>query len=58
MEEATMTRLEQIEYRLNYLLSQYEDKKYDPGYRLQLAILAAERRNILRQQEKPVADVD
>jgi len=52
-----MTRLEQIQYRLNYLLSQYEDKHRDPGYRLQIAILDAERKKLLKQQEKP-ADVE
>lgn len=50
-----MTRLEQIEYRLNYLLSRYEETS-DPTLRLQIAILAAERRKLMAQ-EKP-AEVD
>lgn len=51
-----MTRLEQIEYRLNYLLSRYEGNNSDPTLRLQIAILATERRKLMAQ-EKP-AEVD
>ena len=50
-----MTRLEQVEYRLNYLLSRYEETG-DRTLRLPIAILAAERRRLLAQ-EKP-AEVD
>ena len=46
-----MTRLEQVEYRLNYLLSRYEEKKADPIYRLQLAVLETERRALLKQKQ-------
>lgn len=53
-----MTHLEQIEYRLDYLLSQYEQRKHEPGYRIQLAVLAGERRDLLKKQEKPLEDVD
>ena len=53
-----MTHLEQIEYRLDYLLSQYEQRKHEPGYRIQVAMLAAERKALLKKQEKPLADVD
>ena len=42
-----MTRLEQIEYRLSYLLSLYEERKNDPSYKVQVAMLAAQRRNML-----------
>jgi hypothetical protein len=51
-----MTPLEQIEHRLDFLLSQYTERKNDPGYRLQIAILAAERRALLKQS--PRADVE
>lgn len=47
-----MTRLEQIEYRLNYLLSQYEERKNEASYKIQLAFLAAERR-ALRKHTQP-----
>ena len=47
-----MTRLEQVEYRLNYLLSRYEETR-DQTLRLQIAILAAERRKLMAQEQKP-----
>lgn len=53
-----MTHLEQIEYRLDYLLSQYEQRKHEPGYRIQIAALAAERKALLKKQETPLEDVD
>jgi len=53
-----MTQLEQIEYRLDYLLSQYEQRKHEPGYRIQVVVLVAERRALLKKQEKPLADVE
>jgi len=46
-----MTRLEQIEYRLNYLLSRYDTQKNEPGFKIQIAILAAERKRLLKKQE-------
>lgn len=48
-----MTRLEQLEHQLNYLLSQYEERKNDPAYKLQVTVLATER-NALRRQETPI----
>ncbi len=51
-----MTRLEQVEYRLDYLLSRYEETR-DPTLRLPISILAAERRKLLAQEQKP-AEVD
>lgn len=53
-----MTRLEQIEHRLDFLLSQYSERKNDPSYRLQLVILAAERRALIKQDESSRADVE
>ena len=52
-----MDRLEQVEYKLNYLLSQYEGRKNDPAYKLQVAFLSAERNKLLKQT-KPLEDVD
>jgi len=52
-----MDRLEQVEYKLNYLLSQYEERKTEPGFKLQLAFLTAERNRLLGKT-KPLEDVD
>lgn len=56
-EETTMTRLDQIEYRLNYLLSQYDIRKDEPGFKIQIAFLAAERKALLKQHT-PLEDVE
>lgn len=42
-----MTRLEQVEHQLSYLLSLYEERKNDPSYKVQVTMLAAQRRNML-----------
>lgn len=47
-----MTRLEQIEYRLNYLLSQYNERRHEPGFRLQISVLAAERKRLLATEPR------
>lgn len=52
-----MTRLDQIEYRLNYLLSQYDIRKDEPGFKIQIAFLAAERKALLKQHT-PLEDVE
>lgn len=48
-----MTRLEKIEYRLNYLLSQSAINKNSLTYKIQLALLSGQRRDIL-QNVKPL----
>jgi len=48
-----MTRLELVEYRLDYLLSQYQEKKSEPGFMLQLSLLASERHRLLGHQKTP-----
>ena len=53
-----MTRLEQIEHRIDYLLSQYDERKNEPGYKLQLAILCSERKALLNNQQQPLQDAD
>ena len=53
-----MTRLEQIEHRLDFLLSQYSERKHEPSYRLQLVVLAAERRALIKQTNSSRADVE
>lgn len=47
-----MTRLEQIEYRLNYLLSQYEQRPA-PALRLAIVMLISQRRKLIAQSNKP-----
>ena len=47
MEEKQMTELEQVEYKLDYLLSKYEERKSDPSYRLQIQLLSALRRKLI-----------
>ena len=41
-----MTRLEEIDYQINHLLSQYQKRKNDPSYKIQLVMLMAERKNL------------
>lgn len=42
-----MTPLEKIDYRLSYLLSLYEERKNDPSYKVQLALLVSKKHRIL-----------
>ena len=46
-----MTHLEQIEHRISLLLLQYEDRKNDPTYKLQLSLLATERSKLMTSNE-------
>jgi hypothetical protein len=42
-----MTELEQVEYKLNYLLSKYDERYNEPTYRLQIQLLNSLRRKLI-----------
>ena len=39
-----MTKFEQVEFQLSYLLSMHEERKDDPTYKVQLSLLATQHR--------------
>jgi hypothetical protein len=54
--EVDMTRLEFIEQRLDQLLEQYYQKKHSAIYRLTLALLMAEKRELEAQIQEADAN--
>lgn len=52
-----MTRLDQLEHQLDYLLSQYQIRKHDPAYKVQIALIASQV-NALRRMHSRDQSID